>query len=170
MKRLSIILSIIILNLVLAGNVFAIDIQASGYTNHTGWSPDWGTKAYNIETLYVGNQYEQSGNQYVDGHDYIVSLNTTYNWEIPRGQASLQSLQLLNTSSTAVSTLYNSSFYNGSLRSFYWTGDEEFLAMRYSYSWLQSTAGTYRAKVSTLYTNYDFSGMTGTDVYYSSDF
>lgn len=169
-RKLSIILCTIILNLVLAGNVFAIDIGASGYKNHTGWSPDWGTKAYNIATYYRGNQYEQSGNQYVDGHDYIVSLNTTYSWEIPPGEAQLQNVQLLNTSGTALSSLNNGNFSDGLYRSYFFDPTDEFLAQRVSYSWLQSTAGTYRAKVSTIYMNPEFTGMSGTDIYYSPYF
>ncbi|HVJ50663.1 hypothetical protein [Desulfitobacterium sp.] len=169
-KYLFIVVLTLMLNFVLAGNVFATDVFTTGYTYHQGWSPNWGYKAYNVNTYYTGNQYEQSGYQYVDGHDYLVWISSSYSPEISRGAAQLGSLQMLNTSDSAVSTLYQSSFSPGSYRSFYLDPNATYLVIAHSYSWLTSYSGTYRAKVNTIYVNCDFTGMDGTDSYYTPYF
>ncbi|AFQ44923.1 hypothetical protein [Desulfosporosinus meridiei] len=170
-KRLAIVLATLLLNVVLVGNAFATDVSVNSYTLHTGWSPNWAIKSYNVSTSYVGNQYEQSGQQYVDGHDYFAFIVSAYSPEIPRGQGSMLNLQMLNSGGTVVSTLTPSNFSSGTIRGhLYDTSITTVLSMTKSYSWLQSTAGTYRAKIATLYTNTEFTGMSGTDSYYTPYF
>lgn len=172
MKTLKFLLCTLIINLILVGNAYGVNsnVHADSSVLHNGWSGEWGWKNYRIEASYYGNQYEADGKQYVDGHDYIVSILTAYSPEVPRGQVKLGSLQLLNSNDTAVSTLYQSSFSKGLIRSYFLDPAREYLCMICSYSWLQSTAGTYRVKVDTIYTNSSFIGMDGTDTAYSSYF
>ncbi|NLM22261.1 MAG: hypothetical protein GX207_11070 [Peptococcaceae bacterium] len=167
---LAIVLCTLAMCFVFAGSVFAIDVSANGSTNYTGWSPNWGIRAFNVSTSYVGNQYEQSGQQYVDGHDYFAFIYSGLPREIPRGSGSLQNVQMLNSGGTVVSTLTPSNFYPGTLRGYLYDPNlTTVLSMRYSYSWLQSTAGTYRARVTTLYINPEFV-MSGTDSYFTPYF
>lgn len=169
-KRLTIIIFTLIFNLILVGNVFATDVNARGNHIYTGKSEDWGWCSFNVKTSYMGNQYTGSGTQYVDGHDYVAYTHCGYNIEVPRGEASLVNIQLLNTGGTAVSSLNSGNFYAGSYRG--WLLEPLNLTvyrMMYSYSWLQATSGDYRVKVNTSYTNNNF-GLAGSDLYYTSFF
>lgn len=77
---------------------------------------------------------------------------------------------MLNAGGTVVSTLTPSNFYPGTLRGHIYDPNlTTILSMTYSYSWLQNTAGTYRARVSTIYTNNEFA-MYGIDSYYTPYF
>lgn len=170
-KRIYILLCIMMLNLAFAGNVFATDTSVSSYTLHQGWAPDYGWRAFNVSTSYIGNQYEQNGYQYVDGHDHIVWIKDAYGPEVPRGSATCASLELINSSGTTVGPiLKNSNFSNGLHRSYYFDPTARYLVTQVSYSWLQGLAGTYRAKMGTMYLNPLFTGMTGTDYYYTPYF
>lgn len=160
-----------LLNLVLVGNAYATDVSAYGDTTHTGWSPNFGIRSFNVHTTYVGNQYDQSGYQYVDGHDYLVYIVSSYSPEISRGSALIQDVKLVDTYDGTVSTLYGSSFSNGLYRSYLLPYPRTDLIQKVSYSWLTGYTGvTYRIKAETLYDNEEFSGMTGTDTYYTSYF
>jgi len=170
-RRLYILLCVIMLNLTLVGNVFATDTMAGGDTNHTGWSTNWGIKTFTVHTTYVGNQYDQSGKQYVDGHDYIVYIVSPYPPEISRGAASILGVNLVNTSGSVISTLSGSNFSNGLYRSYVLPIPRTSLIQKVSYNWLMGVTGvTYRIKAQTLYTNPEFVGMAGTDTYYTPYF
>jgi len=154
-RKLSILFLTIIMNLVLVGYAFATDVDVHGYRIYSGVSPDWGAKSFRVDYCYTGNQYAQSGAQYVDGHDVLMFSPTIYNPEIPMGYGTLSKVELINSSGTAVSTLTNSNFSNGLIRSYWYSGT--CLLAKSSYSWLYCYPdASYYAKLTAMYQNPEF--------------
>jgi hypothetical protein len=165
-KKMSVLLLTMIMILAFSGIAFATDVDVHGYYVHTGWSPDYGAKSFRVDYIYTGNQYCQSGDQYVDGHDCLMFSPTIYPPEIDMGSGSVSSVKLLNTSGSTVSTL--SGYNSGLIRSYWYSGTT--LLAKYSYNWLyKSPDASYRVKATYMYSNSEFS-IYSTRSYYTNYF
>jgi hypothetical protein len=154
MKKIFVLFLTFIIILVFSNSAFATDVSVHGYWVHTGWSPDYGAKSFRVDYIYTGNQYTQSGAQYVDGHDCLMYSPTIYPPEIDMGSGMVSSVGLVNSGGSTVSTLSN--FYSGLLRSYWYSGTT--LLAKYSYDWLYSYPdASYYVKATYIYYNPEFS-------------